>query len=164
MSNSILNNSLVLDAQNCVPHLSLCKLLVHKDKILDLKNEINNFMLKNKFPSLSFDSVSSGSVELEKTTAIILRMNSDLVLFQSKLTKLVSSFNVDTNVVSSMFNENVNLLTINWTQSAISNVFRNYNAHISLGFGKVEINKLDFDLCVAGIVTTQSGNYCCCKK
>lgn len=167
LSNSISENCLLLGKEN-IPHLSLCKFVIDYKNLNILNSILSKFILENKFPKLFFDSISIGSLGDEKTTAIILEQNNDLLNFQNKLVLETQKFNVDCTVLPEMFFENVNDLTINWTQNAVSNIFRNYNPHVSVGFGnlkKKNIDNFNFDFIVAEkLVISHMGNYCSSKK
>jgi hypothetical protein len=164
LSESIYNNCLVLGNNN-LPHLSLCKLLVEDKNLVDLNLVLNNFILKNKFPKLFFDYISVGNLESKKTTALILKYNLDLLEFQKKLVLEIENFSVNCEVVVEMFFEDVDNLTISWTQNSVKDLFRDYNPHISLGFGDLDFESFKFDFIVpCGLVLSAMGKYCSSKK
>ncbi len=167
LNNNLGDKTLVLGGINKI-HLSLCKILVNKNNLKLLELVLDNFKENYSFPKLYFENIVCNNLEDEKTTAIILKQTDEVLFFQKELVKLIKKFNVRCDVLSDMFFEDVNNLTITWTQNSVSNIVRNYNPHISCGFGFLEKNVIrdfNFDYVVAeNLVVSYMGNYCSSKK
>ena len=159
--------NIVLDKENCVPHISLCMAVIDESDLEKLKNSLKNAL--NQFNTFKLKIVKLKS-KINPRGQI---SNSFEIEHNEKLQKLHETVmrEMDTFFQGDVLEEyfisppEIKSPTTRWVGEYIeTSAFDRFKPHISLGFGKFGKNIAPFSFTTSKIVVFQLGDYCTCRK
>ncbi len=133
LSKSIKGSNYYLSNKNR-PHISLAKILLTEEEISQFN--FNDLNINLDF-NILIDKLKIGFEKDNQTSCILLQNTQDLNNLYLKILSKIKYYNKN-DFENIIFSEKVNNLTKLWTINSIQN--KNFNPHISLGFGEVKTN------------------------
>ena len=161
------NDEILLDTENCIPHLSLSMGVIdeaHLHKLNNVLKEVSKEFLPLK---LTMDRIDvSTTPDNQKISSFSLQKDESLKkLHESIMDKSKDLFIDETPVESVVSPPQANNLTISWIKNyRRTSAFDNFNPHITLGFGSANWNESPMSSEYGELGIAHLGNYCTCRK
>ena len=167
------NNKILLNKQNCLPHISLAMGCIKKDDIPEIDTVLKDIAEKFSpitlnIPDIHAETIPTGKkvsgFEIEKTT--------DLQLLHETVMKKLSSYftyNVSLDMIYALPNQQVEEVTTYWIKNyQKESSFERFSPHITIGFGEVEGETcgMEFPIKfnVSKLALSHLGDYCTCRE
>ncbi len=159
-------DKIILNKENCLPHISLAMGCIDQIHIPDAGEILNSITEKYPNETLKFIgfSTSTNSVGEKVTVAIIERTKSLQSLHEEVMTKLAQYFSYDI-TENMLLSEKVDESTLLWIKNFPENSsFKRYYPHITLGYGQFENFPFPGNCEVSRFAMCHMGNHCTCRK
>lgn len=167
------DKKIVLNKQNCFPHISLAMGCIKKDDIPKigtiLKDIIENFSpIMLTISDIRAETIPTG----EKVVSFEIEKTRDLQLFHETIMNKLSpyfTYNVSLDMIYALPNKQVEGVTMYWIKNYLKeSSFENFSPHITIGIGEIEgeISGIKFPIKfnASELALCHLGNYCTCKK
>ena len=157
----------VLDAETCIPHITLLMGLVSRGQIGEVTTKLTNIV--EGFSALNLSATgftSSPHPDGKIFSTLAIEKNPDLQkLHETILEELAPYFSWD-NVKKEMFYSPPPVREISsfWVEGFGKNSVReNYDPHISLGFAELKQSFVPMQFIASKLALCHLGNYCTCR-
>lgn len=159
--------NIVLDKDNCVPHISLCMAVINEGDLKKLKNSLKNAL--NQFNEFKLRTVKLNSKINpggQISNSFEIEHNEKLQKLHETIVREMNHF-FQSDVLEEYFISppKIKYPTTKWVREYIeTSAFDKFKPHISLGFGKFEKKIEPFSFTTSKIAVFQLGDYCTCRK
>ncbi|MHC4211942.1 MAG: 2'-5' RNA ligase family protein [Planctomycetota bacterium] len=160
-------SEIVLNKQNCLPHISLVMGCIKQDDIASVGEILAR--AAQRIESNKFEAVGvqiSENIRGEIVSSLRLDNTAELQRLHEELTEELSGF-LSYDVTAEMVFDfpQVSETTLSWirnyrTQSSYSNFF----PHITLGYGKLQGLKFPIEFEISKLAMCHLGNHCTCRE
>jgi 2'-5' RNA ligase len=159
-------DKIILNKENCLPHISLAMGCIDQIHISDAVEIISSIAEKYSPEILKFTgfSTSTNSVGEKVAVAIIEKAKLLQSLHEEVMIKLAQylSYDITENMLLS---EKVDESALLWIKNFPENSsFKKYYPHITLGYGKLENFSFPNTFTVSRLALCHLGNHCTCRK
>ncbi len=160
-------DKIVLNRENCLPHVSLAMGCIDKADIPGIEKILIEIAEKYSPKSLNLTGfhTEKNSIGENVTVACIKKTKKLQSLHEEIMTKLKRFFSY--NVLSNMLlsEEKVSESTLLWIKNySEKSGFKNFLPHITLGYGQLENHSFPRKIPVSRLALCHLGNHCTCKK
>jgi 2'-5' RNA ligase len=159
-------DKIILNKENCLPHVSLAMGCIGKTHISDIGEILSSITEKYSPETLKFIgfSTSTNSIGEKVTVAIIEKTKLLQSLHEEVMTKLAQYLDYDI-TENMLLSEKVDESTLLWIKNFPENSsFKKYYPHITLGYGQLEKFPFPDDCKVTKLAMCHLGNHCTCRK
>jgi len=160
-------DQIVLDKENCLPHISLAMGCIDERDIADIETVLQTIAEQSSLGQLSVIGIHTGTnsagekvslFQIEKTEAL-------QSLHKEVMQKLAPYFSYDVTADMLFSTTKVSESTLAWIKNYPENSsFDRFFPHITIGYG--EINELSFpiEFAASKLALCHLGNHCTCRK
>lgn len=161
------NNTIVLDKEKCLPHVTLVMACVDENDLPEIKKIVEEVALQTKPLNLKFTKTETGptpdggrvsGLKIERTHEI-LELHEELVRKTNPYRKKEASLEA---LYPYPKPAEATLTWINAYEKHSS--FEKYNPHLTIGFGVLKNIELPTEFTANKIAVCQLGNFCTCRK
>lgn len=167
------DDKIVLNKQNCFPHISLAMGCINKDDIPKIDTVLND--IANKFSplALTISDIRAGAISTgEKVSGFEIERTPDLQLLHETVMRKISqyfTYDVSLDMVYALPDQQVEEVTTHWIKNYPNeSSFERFSPHITLGFGEVGGEnsgiKLPIKFNASKLALCPLGNYCTCRE
>ena len=160
-------NKIILDKDNCLPHISLAMGCINKKHIPDIEIILCKITQNYRIGPLHaagihIETNSAG----EKVSVLQIKKTEQLQsLHEQVLQKLSAFFSYEVTANMMISDEVVSESTLLWIRNyPEKSSYENFFPHITLGYGEVEIGFLPTIFTVSKLALCHLGNHCTCRK
>jgi len=158
---------IVLDKQNCLPHISLAMGCIEQDDILNAENILKEAS-QNYAPSplKAIGVVTTTNAVGEKVSSLEIEKTQSLQKLHEQIMKKLEPL-LSSKVTNEMLynSEDVSESTLLWIKNYRSkSSFENFFPHITLGYGEIENSNFPIEFRVFRLALCHLGNHCTCRK
>ena len=160
-------NKIILDKENCLPHISLAMGCIDRKDIADIENILRETAEKYRTGPLHVTGVhieknSAG----EKVSVLQIKKTETLQLLHEQIMhKLVDFFNNEVTADMILSDTPVGESTLLWIKNySGKSSFGNFFPHITLGYGQIENRFSLTKFTVSKLALCHLGNHCTCRK
>jgi len=160
INKQLLDDPIILDKENCLPHISLCMGVIAEKQLSQLKEIIDQISKQYKaFPlTINKNNGRRSCFEIQNDKELQRLHESIMHATQSYL-----SYDATTDMCFP--NPPVIEKTVSWINGYKDNTsFQNFYPHITLGTTKYESQKLNINFLASRLAICHLGNYCTCRK
>lgn len=161
------NDKILLNKETCLPHISLAMGVIESGDmpevikiIQDIGSRFHIFNLTAK--SFKGEKIPSGDI----VSQFVVEISAELQSLHEVVINSLSSFlsyDVSTDMLFSP--PPVEEISLFWIKNyAAKSSFRNFNPHITIGFGELAGVKTPVEFTASRIAVCHLGNYCTCRK
>jgi len=170
------DNKIILNYENCLPHISLAMGCINEKDIPDIKEILRDIAKKYSFSELRVVDIRAEIIptgkkvsgfKIEKTKGLQL-------LHEEVMERLAPYFSYDVTTAMLFSPSEVEEATLFWIKNyPEKSGFGNFSPHITIGFGetnKVEsgpaqrLCRIDAGFAASKLALCHLGNYCTCRK
>ena len=160
-------NKIILDKDNCLPHISLAMGCIEQKYIADIETTLKNTakeysIMPMRITGVHIQKNSSG----EKVSVIHIEQTEQLQsLHEQAMQKLEQYFSYEVRADMVFGDETVCKSTLLWIKNyPEKSSYDNFFPHITLGYGEIELQSVPIQFTVSKIALCHLGNHCTCRK
>ena len=167
------DNKIVLNKQNCLPHISLAMGCIEKDDITEIDTVLKDIADKFSPLTLTISDIRTGTIptgekvsgfEIERTTALQLVHET----IMNRLTQYFT-YDVSLDMIYALPDQQVEEVTAYWIKNyPEESSFERFWPHITIGMGEVENEtgglKYPLRFNASKLALCHLGNYCTCGE
>jgi 2'-5' RNA ligase len=167
------NNKIILNKQNCFPHISLAMGCIKKDDIPEIDTVLKGIAEKFSPLTLTISDIRTGTIPTdEKVSGFEIEKTTELQLLHETVMNRLSqyfTYNVSLDMVYALPNQQVEEVTTHWIKNYPNeSSFERFSPHITIGIGEVEGEtcglKFPIKFNVSKLALCHLGNYCTCRE
>ena len=167
------NNKMILNKQNCFPHISLAMGCIKKEDTPEIDRVLKDIAEKFSPMKLTISDIRTEAIPTgEKVSGFVIVKTKDLQLLHETVMNKLSpyfTYNVSSDMVYALPDQQVEEVTTYWIKNyPKESSFENFSPHITIGFGEVEGEnsglKFPIQFSVSKLALCHVGNYCVCRK
>ncbi len=160
-------NKIILDKENCLPHISLAMGCIVQRRIADVEIILQKITKEYSIGILHIIGVQTiTNASGEKVSVLQIERTEMLQSFHEQIMQRLEdffSYGVTADMVLS--NKAVSKTTLQWIKNyPEKSSYENFFPHITLGYGEVEIGSLPMKFNVSKLALCHLGNHCTCRK
>jgi len=160
-------NKIVLNKENCLPHVSLAMVCVEETDIASVGRVLEEIANETSMPDLNVVGIrTSGNSKGETVSVFELEKTTQLQSLHEKvMDRLTRYFSNDVTENMIYGDEDVAESTLLWIKNyRQKSSFENFFTHITIGYGQVENHSLQKTFAVSKLALCHLGNHCTCRK
>jgi glycosyltransferase involved in cell wall biosynthesis/2'-5' RNA ligase len=167
------DNKIVLNKQNCFPHLSLAMGSIKKDDIPEIDTVLKD-IAENFYPiTLTISDICAETIPTgEKVSGFEIIKTKDLQLLHETVMNKLSpyfTYDVSSDMIYTLPNQQVEEVTTYWIENyPKESSFEKFSPHITIGIGEVEGEtcglKFPIQFNASKLALCHFGNYCTCRE
>jgi len=167
------DNKIVLNKQNCFPHISLAMGCIKKGDIPEIDTVLKDIADKFSPLTLTISNIRAGTIPTgEKVSGFEIIKTKDLqLLHETVMSKLLQYFTYDVSLdmIYALPNQQVEEVTTYWIKNyPKESSFERFSPHITIGIGEVESEnsglKFPIQFSVSKLALCHLGNCCTCRE
>ena len=158
---------IILDKENCLPHISLAMGCIDEQNIPDIETILQTIARKYHPGQLSVIGINIGTNSLgEKVSSFEVTKTERLLLLHEEIMRRMTpyfSHNVTADMVLSppIASESTLLWIKNYPENS---AFENFFPHITIGYGQVDGFSFTAEFTASKLAICHLGNHCTCRK
>lgn len=158
---------IILDKENCLPHISLAMGCIDERHINDIEKILKSIAEKNNPGRLRVIGINIGTNSLgEKVSSFEVEKTEKLLSLHEEVMRRMKpyfSYNVTAEMVLSppMAGESTLLWIKNYPEKS---AFENFFPHITIGYGQADDSSFTAEFTAPKLVLCHLGNHCTCRK
>lgn len=160
INNQLANDSIKLDKENCLPHISLCMGAVKEENLPKIKRIINEIADEFSKLPLTINKINDKYICFEiKNTEKLQKLHETII------TKLSYYLSYDSTTDMCFSPPPVVERTLFWINNyKEKSSFENFYPHITLGISKLNKKRLNIKFTASKLAICHLGNYCTCRE
>ena len=167
------NNKIILNKQNCLPHISLAMGCIKKEDITEIDTVLKDIAEKFSSLTLTISDIRTETIPTgEKVSGFEIVKTKELqLLHEMVMSKLLQYFTYDVSLdmIYALPDQQVEEVTTYWIKNyAEESSFERFWPHITIGIGEVEGEncgiKYPTKFNDAKLALCHLGNYCTCRE
>lgn len=161
------DNKIILDRENCLPHISLAMGCIDEKDIPDIEKILRDIAKQHSFRELRVVDIYAETIptgkkvsgfEIEKTKELQL-------LHEEVMQRLTPYFTYDVTTAMLFSPPEVEQATLFWIKNyPEKSSFENFSPHITIGFGETDKVKVPIKFAASKLALCHLGNHCTCRK
>ena len=161
------DNKIILDRENCLPHISLAMGCIDEKDIPDIEKILRDIAKQHSFRELRVVDIRAETIptgkkvsgfEIEKTKELQL-------LHEEVMQRLTPYFTYDVTTAMLFSPPEVEQATLFWIKNyPEKSSFENFSPHITIGFGETDKVKVPIKFAASKLALCHLGNHCTCRK
>ena len=167
------DNKIILNKQDCFPHLSLAMGCIKKDDIAEIDTVLKDIAEKFSPMKLTISNIRAETIPTgEMVSGFEIEKTKDLQLLHETVMNKLSpyfTYNVSLDMIYALPNQQVEVVTTYWIKNyPKESSFEKFSLHITIGIGEVEGEtcgmKFPIKFSVSKLALCHLGNYCTCRE
>ena len=167
------DNKIVLNKQNCLPHISLAMGCIKKEDIPKIDTVLKDIAEKFSPMKLTISNIRAETIPTgEKVSGFEIVKTKDLQLLHETIMNKLSpyfTYNVSLDMIYALPNQQVEEVTTYWIENYPKETsFERFSPHITIGIGEVEGEtgglKFPIKFSVSKLALCHLGNCCTCRE
>ena len=167
------DDKIVLNKQNCLPHISLAMGCINKDDIPAIDTILKDIAEKFSPLTLTISDIRAETIPTgEKVSGFEIEKTTELYLLPETVMNKLSpyfTYDVSLDMIYALPNQPVEVVTTHWIKNyPKESSFEKFSPHITIGIGEVEGEtcgiKLPIQFSVSKLALCHLGNYCTCRE
>ncbi len=160
-------NKIVLDKENCLPHVSLAMGCIYEKDIVEIEEILKTLVKKSTLGQLNAMGIHIGTntagekvsvLEIEKTEAL-------QSLHEEVMKRLAWYFSYDVKAEMLLSSSETNESTLAWIKNyPEKSSFEQFFPHITIGYGELDNFSFPTTFKVSKLALCHLGNHCTCRK
>ena len=160
-------DKIVLDKENCLPHISLAMGCIDERDIADIEKILQTIAKQSSLGQLNIIGIHTGTnsagekvsvFQIEKTEAL-------QSLHEEVMQKLAPYFSYDVTVDMLLFPPRAGESTLAWIKNyPEKSSFEKFFPHITIGYGEINDYSFPIKFAVSKLALCHLGNHCTCRK
>lgn len=162
------DNKIILDAKNCLPHISLCMGVVHDEDISEVTRVLRGIAQTSSPFELTAESIKATIIPTGEKVSGLTIVNTGRLqeLHESIMQKLrnLLSYEVDASMLCNP--SEIEDVTYTWIKR-YGNKHDDpalFHPHMTVGLGETDKGTFPMDFTTDTLALCQLGNYCTCRK
>jgi 2'-5' RNA ligase len=161
------DGAIVLNKQDCLPHISLAMGCVDEEDIGQIERILRDIAKDSRIAKLRIIGVYIGTnASGEQVSLYHVEKTEAIQSLHEKVTRSLSryfSYDVSAEMVSA--EGQVAESTLRWIENFVTeSSFEKFFPHITIGYGQAEALDFPIEFTPAGLAVCHLGNHCTCKK
>ncbi len=160
-------DKIVLDKENCLPHISLAMGCIDERDIADIEKVLRTIAKQSSLGQLSVISIHTGTNSAgEKVSVFQIEKTESLQsLHEEVMQKLAPYFSYDVTVDMLLSPPMAGESTLAWIKSyPEKSSFEKFFPHITIGYGEINNFSFPIKLSASKLALCHLGNHCTCRK
>ena len=161
------DNKIILNKENCLPHISLAMGCIDKEHIADIENILQDIAKQHSVSKLRVIGIYPGIDSAdEQVSAFQIEKTEELQLLHEKVMQgLTPYFTYDVTTDMLFSPPGIEKTTLLWIKNyPEKSSFENFSPHITIGFGKTNNLSLPIEFTASKLALCHLGNHCTCRK
>jgi len=149
------DNKIILDRENCLPHISLAMGCIDEENIPDIEKILRDIAEQHSFRELRVIDIRAETIPAgKKVSGFKIEKTKELQsLHEEVMQRLTPYFTYDVQA------------TLFWIKSyPEKSSFENFSPHITIGFGETDKVKVPIKFAASKLALCHLGNHCTCRK
>ncbi len=160
-------NKIILDRENCLPHISLAMGCINQRQTEDIEVIIQKITEEYSIGFLHIIDVHTNTNASGEKVSVLQIENTDQLqsLHEHVMITMKQYFSYDVTADMVLCDETVSESTLLWIKNyPIESSYEKFFPHITLGYGEIELESLPIKFNVSKIALCHMGNHCTCRK
>jgi len=160
-------NRIILDKENCLPHISLAMGCMDKRDITDIEKILQIIAGKYNPGQLSIIGINTGTNSLgEKVSAFEVKKTERLLsLHKQVMQRMIPHFSYNVSAEMVLWPPKACESTLLWIKNyPEKSAFENFFPHITIGYGQVDNFSFTAEFTASKLALCHLGNHCTCRK
>jgi 2'-5' RNA ligase len=158
---------IILDKENCLPHISLAMGCMDEQEIPDIENILQTIAEKYHPGQLSVIGINTGTNSLgEKVSAFEVKKTQILLSFHKEvMRRMTPYFSYDVTAEMVLCPPKACESTLLWIKNyPEKSAFGNFFPHITIGYGQLDDFSFTAEFAASKLALCHMGNHCTCRK
>ncbi len=161
------DNKIILDRENCLPHISLAMGCIDEKDIPDIEKILRDIAEQYSFKELRVIDIRAETIPAgKKVSGFKIEKTKELQsLHEEVMQRLTPYFTYDVTTAMLFSPLEVEQATLFWIKSyPEKSSFENFSPHITIGFGETDKVKVPIKFAASKLALCHLGNHCTCRK
>lgn len=162
------DSQIVLDSEDCVPHISLCMGVIDESKLTGLEYDLKQIVKEISRIKLEITQLYSTPLSNKKIiSGFKIKKTNQVEKLHKEIMYCFNKYSAGNASVKMFYApEEVETTTLEWVDKFEETAFENFNPHITLGIGSANnLPKETYpEFLPVSLSVYQLGNYCTCRK
>lgn len=156
---------IVLNKEDCLPHISLAMGCVDEENIAAVGEILRSIAKENPLKNLSVLGIQTAGFGRKAVSAFKIERTKELQSLHETVTeRLAPYFSYDVNA-DMIADEEVEQRTLQWiNRFREKSSYENFSPHITIGYGEMENPAFSMDFTALKLALCHLGNHCTCRK
>lgn len=159
-------SKIVLDKENCLPHISLAMGCIHEQDISSIGRVLELIAQKSPLGNLTVSGIRSSINARGETVSVFEIVNTkELQALHEKVMKKVKpyfSYDVTEDMI---YDKEITETALLWIKSYPEKAsIANFLPHITIGYGQIENGPFPIEFITSRLALCHLGNHCTCRK
>ena len=160
-------DKIILDKENCLPHVSLAMGCIEETDSPGIKNILQRISANHSPGTLYIEDIQTEkNAKNEKVTVLLLKKTKQLQsLHEVVMRELTPYFSYDVSADMVLSPPVAGESTLLWIRNyPEKSSFEKFSPHITLGYGHIEHFTIDPEFTASKLALCHLGNHCTCRK
>ncbi len=161
------SKKIVLNKENCLPHISLAMGCVAERDIADIEKVLEGITKESSVGNLRVLGIATSANSAgEKVLVLAVEKTDELQSLHEKVTDKLTGY-LSYDVTSDMIcgGEEIAESTLLWIKNyREKSSFANFSPHITIGYGEIVNGPFPIEFAVSKLALCHLGNHCTCRK
>jgi 2'-5' RNA ligase len=158
-------SEIVLNKEDCLPHISLAMGCVDKEGIASIGKILRSIAKENPLRNLTVLGIQTTGVGSNAVSAFKIERTKELQSLHEMVTERLAqyfSYNVTADMIA---DAEVEQRTLQWISGfREKSSYENFSPHITIGYGEMENPAFSMDFTALKLALCHLGNHCTCRK
>ncbi|OHB83377.1 MAG: hypothetical protein A2Z38_05705 [Planctomycetes bacterium RBG_19FT_COMBO_48_8] len=158
---------IILDKENCLPHISLAMGCINERDIANIEKILESIAEKYNPGQLSIIGINTGTNSLgEKVSAFEVKITQKLLsLHKEVMRRMTPYFSYDAAAEMVFSPPKASESTLLWIKNyPEKSAFENFFPHITIGYGQIDDFSFTAEFTASKLALCHLGNHCTCRK
>jgi len=161
------DNKIILDKENCLPHISLAMGCIDEKDIPDIEEILQDIAKKYSFRELRVVDIRAETIPTgKKVSGFKIEKTKELQLLHEEVMQRLAPYLTYDVIIDMVFSPpEVEEATLFWIRNyPEKSSFENFSPHITIGFGETDKVEVPIKFAASKLALCHLGNYCTCRK
>ena len=161
------DKKIVLNRENCLPHISLAMGCIDEKNIPDIEKLLKNIAEESDLLHLTVTGIDTAADSAGQKVSVfkVQKTNQLQLLHEKVMERLAAYFTYDVTADMLFSPQQVEASTLLWIKSyPEKSSFANFSPHITIGFGKINNLEFPIEFTASRLALCHLGNHCTCRK
>ena len=160
-------HKIVLDKENCLPHISLAMGCIDEENIDEIDKILKKISKETKLGQLHTIGIHAGTNRAGETVSVLQIEKTEALqsLHEEVLQRLALYFSNDIRAEMILSSSETSESTLDWIKNyAEQSSYENFFPHITIGYGEIDNFSFPIKFSVSKLALCHLGNHCTCRK
>jgi len=161
------DNKIILNYENCLPHISLAMGCIDEKDIPDIEKILRDIAEQHSFRELRVVDIRAETIPTgKKVSGFKIEKTKELQLLHEEVMQKLAPYLTYDVIIDMVFSPpEVEEATLFWIRSyPEKSSFENFSPHITIGFGEIDKVEVPIKFAASKLALCHLGNYCTCRK